>query len=61
MSNFAKANYSGIDFLISKTKKVFAYLQKAFIEVLIIYHFELKRHIQIKTMAFGFDIDGVLG
>lgn len=44
-SNFAKTNFSKTDFLTSKTKKTFIYLQKIFIKVLILYHFELKYYI----------------
>ena len=40
---------SEIDFLNSRAKKAFIYLQKAFTEAPILRHFDLKRHIWIET------------
>ena len=56
MSDFAKANSFGTDFLISKAKKTFWYLQKTFTKAPIFCHFDLKSYIQIKTDALGFTI-----
>lgn len=55
-SNFIKVNFSETDFLISKTKKTFTYLQKAFTKTTILYHFEPKRHIFIKMDVLAFVI-----
>ena len=55
----AKANF-GTDFLTPKTKKVFIHLWNAFIEALILRHFDPKRHIWIETDASGYAIGGVL-
>ena len=40
--------------------KYLNYLQLAFIKALILQHFDLKSHIQIKTNALSYAIDGVL-
>ena len=52
-SNLIKTNFSKTDFLISGAKKTFIYLQKAFIEILIIRHFDPKRYIWIETNILG--------
>ena len=51
----------GSDFLIFRTKLVFTKLRQTFIKSLILYHFDLKRHIQIETDASGYVISRVLG
>lgn len=56
----AKRNSSETDFLIFKTKKAFIYLKKAFIKVLIIYHFDPERHIRIEIDLSGYTIYVVL-
>ena len=52
--------FSGADFLTSKAKKVFIYLQKSFTKALILKDFDLKCYIRIETNALGYAIDGVL-
>lgn len=47
------------DFLIPKTKLAFTKLREVFIKALILHHFNLKRHIDIKTDDFGYAIDRV--
>lgn len=59
-SNFVKANFFGADFLTSKVKKAFTHHLKAFTEALILYRFELKCYIRIKTNALGYAISGIL-
>lgn len=51
--NFAKTNLSGSDFLIHEVKK-------AFTKVIILWHFELKRYIQIKKNTLDFMIGKIL-
>lgn len=51
---------SEIDFLTFKSKTIFLYLQIAFIKVLILYHFDLKYHIRIKTNISRYTIDKIL-
>ena len=46
--------------LTSNVKKAFNYLRKAFIKVLIIWHFDLKNHIEIKTNILNYAIDKIL-
>ncbi len=58
-ANFAKVN-SRTDFLTSKAKKAFIYLQKAFIEAPILRHFDPEYHIWIETNASEYAIGGVL-
>ncbi len=58
--NFAKANFSGTDFLTFKAKKAFLHLQKAFTKILILRHFDPKCYIQIETDVLGYIIGGVL-
>ena len=48
------------NFLTPNTKKVFNYLQLAFIKAPILWHFDLKSHIQIKIDISGYAINGVL-
>ena len=49
------------NFLTPNAKKIFNYLQLAFIKASILQHFDLKSHIQIKTHMLGYTIDVVLG
>ncbi len=58
--DFAKAKSFRADFLTFKTKETFIYLQKAFIKVLILYYFDMKRHICIKTDILRYAISKVL-
>ena len=50
----------GSKYLTPVAKKVFNFLRHAFIQALILQHFELERHIQIETNASGYTIDEVL-
>ncbi len=59
-SDLVKANSSGTDFLTFRAKKTFIYLQKAFTEVPIPRHFDLKYYIRIQTNALGYAIGKVL-
>ena len=54
------ANFSKIDFLISKTKKSFIYLQKTFIKAQIFDYFDPKHYICIKTNTSRYIINRVL-
>ena len=56
---FAKANFFGTDFFTTGAKEAFIYLQKAFIETLILRHFDLECHIRIETDVLGYVIDKV--
>ena len=47
-------------FLISKVKLAFLRLRQAFTEASILHHFDLKRHIWIKTDASGYTIGDIL-
>ncbi len=58
-SDLAKAN-SGTDFLTAEAIKAFIYLQKTFIETLILEHFDSKCYIRIETDALGYAISVVL-
>lgn len=49
-----------MDFLTFKVKKTFIYLQKAFIKSSILWYFDLKNCIQIKTNVLRNVIDRVL-
>lgn len=59
-ADFAKANFFGLGFLISKAQTVFFSLQKTFTEVLILHHFNPKRHIHIEINASYFTINRVV-
>ena len=48
------------NFLILNAKKVFNHLQLMLIRTLILQHFDLENHIQIKINALGYAIGGVL-
>lgn len=48
-------------FLTSNGRKAFNYLWQTFIKALILQHFDLKCHIQIKINASGFPIYRVFG
>lgn len=58
--DFVKVRASNTDFLVSKAKTIFFSLWKAFVKVLIIYHFNPKCNILIKAHALGYIIDGIL-
>ncbi len=58
-SNFVKVNLSKIDFLTSKAREAFIYLQKAFTKVLILKYFNLEHYIWIDTDTLGYAISGV--
>lgn len=58
--NFAKTNSSKTDFFIFETKKAFAYLQKTFIKVPILYYFDPKHYIWIETDTFNYTIGRIL-
>lgn len=60
VKKFAKINSSGIDFLTLEIKKAFIYLHKAFIEALILRHFNLEYYIWTETNASGYAISRVL-
>lgn len=47
-------------FLILKIRLAFTQLKQTFIEVLILYHFDSERYIQIKTDASSYTIGGLL-
>ena len=46
--------------LTSEAKLAFLQLRQAFTEAPILYHFDLKRHIRLKTDASGYAIGGIL-
>ena len=48
------------NYLTPATKKVFNHLRYAFTEALILQHFDLEWHMQIKTDTSGYAIRGVL-
>ncbi len=47
-------------FLTSKARNTFTELRQTFIEAPILNHFDPERHIQIKTFASGYAINGIL-
>ncbi len=57
--NFVRVN-SGTDYFTLKAKKAFIYLWKAFIETLILRHFDPERYIQIEIDVPGYAIGRVL-
>ncbi len=58
--DFANAKSSEADFLTSEVKKAFIYLRKAFTKALILYYFDIKRYIHIKTNVLGYTIGRIL-
>ncbi len=58
--DFVKTKLFKEDFLTFETKKAFIYLQKAFIKASILYYFDIKHHICIKTDALKYAIGRVL-
>ena len=48
------------DFLTPGVKLAFTKLRQTFLKALILYHFDLERHIRIETDALGYAIGGVL-
>lgn len=56
----SKINLSGTRFLTSKAKITFSRLKKAFIEALILHHFDLEYHIWMKTDSSGFYLGKIL-
>ena len=57
--NLSKSKKTESDFLTSGIRKAFTKLRQAFIKALILYHFDLERHIRIETDASGYAIGGV--
>ena len=57
--HFENLNQSEI-FFIFETKKAFKKLRQMFIETLILNHFDLERHIWIKTDVSGYTIGKIL-
>lgn len=51
---------SRIDFLPFKTSLAFTQLKKAFTKAPILYHFDFKCHIQIKTNPLNYAINKIL-
>ena len=47
------------DFLISKAKLAFTKLRQAFLKALVLYNFNLERHIRIETNVSGYAINEV--
>ncbi len=47
-------------FLTPKARKAFTKLRQAFVETLILNHFDSERHIRIETDVFGYTIGGIL-
>ena len=56
----SKANSTEADFLTSRVKEIFIYLQKAFTKALILRHFDLEFYIQIETDVSRYTMSGVL-
>ena len=60
----SKTNFKIVNFitnsLIHKAKKLFIYLQKTFIKILILKHFDSKYYIHIKTNIEGYVIGRLL-
>ena len=50
----------GLDFFTLGTRLVFTKLRQAFVKALVLYHIDLKHHIQIEMDVSGYAIDGVL-
>lgn len=57
---FTIANFFRTDFLTSKAKKVFIYLQKTFTKILILWNLILKHYIHIKTDVLEYAIWEIL-
>lgn len=49
-----------MDFLISKVKKAFIYLQNTYIKAWILGYFDIERYIYIETHVLGYVIDRLL-
>ena len=62
--NFQKSSKSqktvGSNFFTSRTRLVFTKLRQVFVKALIIYYFDLKRHIQIETDISSYAMGEVL-
>ncbi len=58
-TNSTKVNFR-TDFLTSRAKKAFIYLQKPFIKALILHHFDMEYYFLIETNALGYAIGKVL-
>ena len=58
LSKFKKT--VGLDFLTPRAKLAFTELKQAFVKAPIFHHFDLERHIRIKTDASSYAIGGVL-
>ena len=48
-----------LDFLTLRARLIFTKLKQAFVKVLILYHFNLKRYFRIKIDTSGYAISGV--
>ena len=56
----SKKMIGSLDFLIPEAKLAFTKLRQAFLKALILYHFNLKRHIWIETDVSGYTISKIL-
>ena len=59
-NSFKSKKIIGSNFLTPRVKLAFTKLRQVFLKVLILHHFDLERHIRIKTNALGYAIGGVL-
>ena len=60
VQKLSKSKKTELGFLTRGARKAFTELRQAFIKALILYHFDPKRHIRVKTNAFGYAIGGIL-
>ena len=60
LSSYTKKMSSGAGFFTFKVSLAFTQLRKAFTKALILYYFDPKHHIQIKTDVLGYIIDEML-
>ena len=58
--NLSKSKKMESGFLTSGARMAFTKLRQAFIKVLILHHFDPKRHIRVETDISGYAIGGVL-
>ena len=56
----SKPEKAGNDFLTSEAKLAFTQLKQAFVKAPILYYFDLKSHLQIKTDASSYTIGNIL-
>lgn len=59
--NMLQPKEPGTGFFTPGAKLAFAKLRQAFMKTLILYHFNLEYHIEIKTDELGYTIDEALG